>query len=126
MIKVPGKRRMSFISGLDLVQEEIEIMKKMDNPNIIKLYEVIDDPNYDKMYLVLELAEAGQLMEFEPQSHKFKPNPLLLMQSKSLRNDHTNQSHFDEELIRKVARGLLNSLDYLHNVCNIVHRDIKP
>lgn len=34
--------------------------------------------------------------------------------------------YYDEEQIRKMARSLIDALDYLHNKVNIVHRDIKP
>jgi len=34
----------------DLLRE-IAIMKKLNHPNVIKLYEVLDDPEEDKMYL---------------------------------------------------------------------------
>jgi serine/threonine protein kinase len=33
---------------------------------------------------------------------------------------------YDEEQIRKMARSLVDALDYLHNSLKIVHRDIKP
>ena len=42
------RRRSSHIgraaSALDNVQAEMAIMKKLDHPYILKLYEVIDDP----------------------------------------------------------------------------------
>lgn len=33
------------------VEREIAILKRLDHPNIIKLYEVIDDSNHDYIYL---------------------------------------------------------------------------
>lgn len=35
------------------IRREVAIMKRLDHPNIVHLYEVIDDPNSDKMYLGL-------------------------------------------------------------------------
>ena len=45
------------LSRLTQMQHGIEVMKKLDHRNIIRLYEVIDDPHSDRLYLVLEYAE---------------------------------------------------------------------
>ena len=37
--------------GTEDVKREIAIMKKIDHPNIIRLFEVIDDPESDKIFL---------------------------------------------------------------------------
>ena len=39
-------------------------MKKLDHPNIIKLYEVIEDEYKDKIILVMEYAEIGEIIKF--------------------------------------------------------------
>jgi serine/threonine protein kinase len=51
---------------LDDVYKEIEIMKKLDHPNIIKLYEIIDDPNSEKLYLIMPVADYGESIEWDP------------------------------------------------------------
>lgn len=33
---------------------EIAIMKKLNHPNVVHLYEVIDDPRSNQVYLILE------------------------------------------------------------------------
>ena len=33
------------------IKREIAIMKKLNHPNVIKLYEVIQDPEKDKLYM---------------------------------------------------------------------------
>ncbi len=38
---------------MQLLEREIDIMKKLQHPNIIQLMEVVDEP--DTLYLVLEL-----------------------------------------------------------------------
>lgn len=41
---------------------EMEILKKLDHPNIIKLFEVyISEDNY---YIVMELCEGGSLLRW--------------------------------------------------------------
>ena len=56
----------NFTTALDDVYKEIEIMKRLDHPNIIKLYEIIDDPNSEKLYLVMPVADYGESIEWEP------------------------------------------------------------
>ena len=41
---------------------EIEIMKKIEHPNITELYEVIDDPSSDKLYLIMPVADYGECL----------------------------------------------------------------
>lgn len=56
---------------MDDVYKEIEIMKKLDHPNIITLYEIIDDPSSEKLYLVMPVADYGECIEWDP---NFKHN----------------------------------------------------
>jgi serine/threonine protein kinase len=42
-----------------VIQNEIDILKLVDHPNIVKLYDVYDDENY--IYLVMELLEGGEV-----------------------------------------------------------------
>ena len=41
-------------SYLDDVKREIAIVKKLDHPNVLRLFEVMDDPKVNKLYLVVE------------------------------------------------------------------------
>ena len=56
----------NFTTALDDVYKEIEIMKKLNHPNIIKLYEIIDDPNSEKLYLIMPVADYGESIECDP------------------------------------------------------------
>ena len=42
---------MTVVDALQNVQKEIAIMKKLEHPNVIQLYEVIDDKDSDKLYM---------------------------------------------------------------------------
>lgn len=42
---------MKIKDALQDVMKEIAIMKKLDHPHVIKLYEVIDDPETDKLFM---------------------------------------------------------------------------
>ena len=44
------------------LRREIEIMKEIDHPNIIRLFEVFEDDH--SLFLVLEYFAAGDFLEF--------------------------------------------------------------
>jgi len=49
--------------ALHLIREEIAIMKKLNHPNLVQLYEVLDDPEEDSIYMVLEMCRKGVVMK---------------------------------------------------------------
>lgn len=66
-----GRRRakgflQNFTTALDDVYKEIDIMKRLDHPHIVKLFEIIDDPSLDKLYLVMPVADYGESIEWDP------------------------------------------------------------
>ncbi|KAJ3059414.1 hypothetical protein HDU98_004563, partial [Podochytrium sp. JEL0797] len=89
---------------IDLVREEIAIMKKLQHPNIVRLYEVLHDPNQEIIYMVYELVDNGTLMDVSLDS---TCEPL------------------SEEDARFYFRQLILAIEYLHEH-DIAHRDIKP
>ncbi|KAI8145736.1 kinase-like domain-containing protein [Fennellomyces sp. T-0311] len=89
---------------LDLVRGEMAILKKLNHPNMVKLYEVLDDPNDDSLYMVFEMAHKGVLMSIE--------------------TDKTATPYSNEEA-RTFFREIILGIEYLHNN-EIAHRDIKP
>ncbi len=79
---------------------EIEVLKKLDHPNIIKLFEFYqDDSNY---YLITEYCTGGELFD---RIIKFK--------------------HFTEQKAAIIMKQLLSAVSYCHKL-KIVHRDLKP
>jgi serine/threonine protein kinase len=50
------------VDQLDSLRNEVNIMKMLDHPNVVKLYETFEEEN--KLHLVLELCEGGDLFEF--------------------------------------------------------------
>jgi [calcium/calmodulin-dependent protein kinase] kinase len=48
-------------NALDCVIEELKVLKSLEHPNIIWLYEIIDDPKKDSIYLVQEWYTKGSL-----------------------------------------------------------------
>ena len=96
------KRVGRFGSAYDSVMGEISVMKALDHPNIVRLYEVIDDPDEDLLFMVMELVTGGDL------SAPF--------------NEKRNGP---EAELRVWLRGLTLGLEHLH-LSGVCHRDIKP
>lgn len=44
-----------------MLRQEVEILSRMDHPNVVKLYEVIEEDG--KLYLLMELLKGGNLFE---------------------------------------------------------------
>ncbi|CAD0090451.1 unnamed protein product [Aureobasidium vineae] len=87
-------------NSLDLIKEEIAIMKKLHHPNLVALIEVLDDPGEDSLYMVLEMCKKGVVMKVGIDD---RADP------------------YDEETCRCWFRDMILGIEY-----RIVHRDIKP
>ncbi|GCC31460.1 hypothetical protein chiPu_0009918 [Chiloscyllium punctatum] len=82
------------------VATEVEILKKLDHPCIIKIEEVFDFE--DSFYIVLDLMEGGELFD-------------RVVRSKGLK----------EQTTKLLFYQMLLAVQYLHEN-NITHRDLKP
>ncbi|KEQ80726.1 Pkinase-domain-containing protein [Aureobasidium pullulans EXF-150] len=91
-------------NSLDLIKEEIAIMKKLHHTNLVALIEVLDDPEEDSLYMVLEMCKKGVVMKVGIDD---RADP------------------YDEETCRCWFRDMILGIEYLH-AQGIVHRDIKP
>lgn len=79
---------------------EIGILKTVDHPNIIKLFDCFYDLNY--YYMVEEYCSAGDLYDYI-----------------------RKQKYFSEKKAANIMSQLLSAINYLH-AKSIVHRDLKP
>jgi serine/threonine protein kinase len=122
------RHKMTFVSALDEVMDEIAIMKKLDHPSVGRLVEVIEGPMEDKMYLVMPMIDYGESMSFDNLTERWFPNERLgarnIKKAKKKRMDPTE--FYDEDRLHEISKALVDALDYLHNSVKIVHRDIKP
>lgn len=99
-IKILDKHKLSSTSQMsENMKREVEILRKLQHPNIISVKDIIDKPK--KLYIVLELARGGELFDKIMEKEK-----------------HT------EEEARQMFVQLLDAVSYLHSK-NIVHRDLK-
>ncbi|KAK4462950.1 kinase-like domain-containing protein [Cladorrhinum samala] len=83
------------------ILKEVQIMRLLDHPNIVKLIDFTESKQY--YYIVLELAPGGELF------HQI-----------------VRLTYFSEELSRHVIVQVAKALEHLHEEKGIVHRDIKP
>lgn len=97
-IKTIALKRSS--NAMDDVQQEIELMKTLDNEHIVKY--IGSHTTEDFLYIVMEYAEGGSLLHVQKKFGKT----------------------FPENLISQYMYQVLLGLDYLHNQ-SIIHRDIK-
>jgi len=96
-IKTIPKAKMKHIERF---QKEIAIMKVMDHPNIIKLFETFED--HHNIYLSMELCSGGELFD-----------------------RIIDAGHFNEKDAAIVMQQMLRAIFYLHEQ-HICHRDLKP
>ena len=100
------------LSNLYLSLREIEMMKKLDHPNIIKVYEVFRTA--DKINIIMELCTGGELGE------KLDTMPALPAPAPF----PPTMSRFTSEQAREICVDMVNSVNYIH-LNGIIHRDLK-
>ncbi|CDW58095.1 BR serine:threonine protein kinase 2 [Trichuris trichiura] len=98
-IKIIRKEKLSD-TVLMKVEREIAIMKLIDHPYILRLYDVYENRKY--LYLVLEHVGGGELFDYL-----------------------VRKGRLPVKEARKIFRQIICALDYCH-AHNICHRDLKP
>lgn len=88
---------------LNLIREEIAIMKKLNHPNLVALYEVLDDPAEDSLYMVLEMCKKGVVMHVGVDDHA---DPY----------DDERCRHFFRDLILGIEYRASNSFDVVSSL----------
>ncbi|XP_018560878.1 serine/threonine-protein kinase SIK2 isoform X2 [Anoplophora glabripennis] len=97
-IKIIDKSQLDA-SNLQKVYREVDIMKRLDHPHIIKLYQVMETKNM--IYLVSEYASQGEIFDYI-----------------------ARYGRMTEDQSRVKFWQILSAVEYCHNR-NIVHRDLK-
>jgi len=85
---------------IKLLKREIDIMKKVDHKNILKLHEIYEDDQ--KVYIVMELINGSELFD-----------------------RIVEKGFYSEKNAQVVIRQILEAVSYLH-AKGIAHRDLKP
>lgn len=102
-IKKIRKNSIQKIS-MDRITNEIELMKKLNDKNIVQYKDMISDNNY--IYIITDYCNGGSLQTFIENHRGFPEN-------------------FPEDEVKIYMTQIRNSLEYLVSK-NIYHRDIKP
>ncbi|KAH7914812.1 Pkinase-domain-containing protein, partial [Hygrophoropsis aurantiaca] len=82
------------------IEREIVIMKLIDHPNIMRLYDVWETSN--ELYLILEYVEGGELFDYLCDKGRLPTSEAL--------------GYFQQ---------IISAIDYCHRF-NVAHRDLKP
>lgn len=98
-VKMLSKKNLSEKELKDIANE-IQIVKELDHPNIVKMYEEYEDHKY--LYIVTELIKGGELFD-----------------------ELIRRKKFTEKDCKRIVKQLLEALSYCH-ANNIVHKDMKP
>uniref|UniRef100_A0A7S2HL28 Calcium-dependent protein kinase 1 n=1 Tax=Zooxanthella nutricula TaxID=1333877 RepID=A0A7S2HL28_9DINO len=96
-IKTISKANMK---NIEKFRREIEIMKLMDHPNIVKLFETMEDSR--NIYLAMELCTGGELFD-------------RIIEAGTL----------SERDAAVVVQQILRAINYMHDK-QVAHRDLKP
>ena len=88
-------------SKYNKIKKEIDLLKSLDHPNIVKYYDFFQEEEY--IYLMMEYLEGCTLKQY------IKKN-----------------ENISEDNARIIIKQLLTALSYLHYTCDICHRDVKP
>ena len=92
------------IKNIEKFEREIDILRKADHPNIIKLYEIFESRH--SFYLIMEECRGGEVFD----------RIIEHIQSKEM---------YSEKDAANILRQVLSAVEYCHNN-GIAHRDLKP
>ncbi|OMJ75863.1 hypothetical protein SteCoe_24882 [Stentor coeruleus] len=86
---------------IKLIQKEVNILKSLEHPNIIKYYQTDLDIESNEINIIIEYASKGNLQSFVSE---FKP--------------------LSNKILQKFIREILYALSYMHSK-GVIHRDLK-
>ena len=99
-IKILQKNKILNKQDLIRIEREIEILKRLKHPNVIKIHRIEEDEK--RFFIIMEYCENGELFN-------------RIVEKRCLTEDEASCFYYQ----------LINGLEYIHKN-NIVHRDLKP
>lgn len=98
-VKIIDKAKLNADESLAL-SNELEIMRQIDHPNSVKLYEIYEEN--EKLHLIMEYLSGGELID-------------RILEKES----------YSEKEASDAIRPVIDCIKYCHSM-GIVHRDLRP
>ena len=105
-VKMIDKSRAKHSKSYKYLVSELQILKKLNHPNIAQLIKIIDNETQAHLLLVMEYCNGGSLSECLKKYEEKYNMP------------------FTEEIVQYLTKQIVNALVYIHGN-NIIHRDLK-
>lgn len=90
--------------SIEILEQEIRNLKKLDHPNVVKLMEYFDDTQ--NIYIVMENADGGELL-------------------KVIEDNYKQGRYVNERWAMEIFKQVLEALVYCH-ARGVMHKDLKP
>ncbi|KAD3338115.1 hypothetical protein R6Q59_027165 [Mikania micrantha] len=97
-VKIVDKDRIMKVGMMNQIKREISVMKLVNHPNVVHLYEVLASKT--KIYIILEYVKGGELF------------------------DVVAKGKLKEHVARKYFQQLIAAIDFCHSR-GVYHRDLK-
>ena len=73
MVKDEATGKLKPKNYLEEIKKEIEIMKRLNATNVVRLKEVIDSENEDKLILIIDYCAKGEILNWDESTNRFTP-----------------------------------------------------
>lgn len=93
-------KKTEITANVGTLLDEVAVVKQLDHPNIMKLYEFFEDNR--NFYLVMEVYSGGELFD-----------------------EIISKQKFTEVDAARIIKQVVSGVTYIHKY-HIVHRDLKP
>merc|ERR1719265_2205423 len=99
-VKILEKERIVDVADVERIAREIHILKLLQHPHVIQLYEIIETPR--QLYLIMEYCSGGELFDHIVASGRVRERDAC-----------------------RFFHQILAGVEQIHRM-NVVHRDLKP